>query len=448
MGEGGRRFESCHLDSRLKSLFYRGFFVLYIKCVKLLKIIYLIIFSSIFCQIDHTLAEQYFEEAFMLCEKDGGKLWGISLYGPMYFGDATNDKFVTNQNIIPNTPKPKYLGYTNAAFSWGDSLWSSYVWKLIPNDEKTRKRLLIHELFHRIQPDLDLLGNVSLNDNSHLDELHGRYWLQLERRALIKSLQSKGKKQIDAIKDALTFRQYRHSLFTNAAQEEQMNEINEGLAQYTATTIVNNSFDSACLDAIEQLKSHSQEESFIKTFPYSSGAAYGMLLEKFSIQWTHSITITDDLGILLLEALDIQKLPNPKIAAKRYDGDNLLLVEIERNSKKSIILDSLKQIYVDGPKLTLSYANSATFDAVGAISIPDIGTVYYNYNATDKWGSLISASALILTKGRKIILPLDSSITGSQFSGSGWEVKLNSGYKLVKGEKEGDYFVPREKNHQ
>ena len=96
--------------------------------------------------------------------------------------------------------------------------------------------------------------------------------------------------------------------------------------------------------------------------------------------------------------------------------------------------------------MTLSYANSATFDAVGAISIPEIGIVYYNYNATDKWGSLISKSALILKKDRKIVLPLESPIAGSRFSGSGWEVKLNSGYKLVKGEKTGDYFVPREKN--
>ena len=414
--------------------------------MKLFKIIYLIIFNSIFCQIDLALANQYFEEAFILCEKDGGKLWGISLFGPMYFADTANNTFITNQNIIPDTPKPKYLGYTNSVFVWGDSLWSSYVWDLIPNDEKTRKRLLIHELFHRIQPNLKLSVNVSLNDNSHLDELYGRYWLQLERRALISALQTSGKKQIDAINDALTFRQHRYSLFPNASQEEQMSEINEGLAQYTATTIVNKSFDAACLDAIEQLKSHSQEESFIKTFPYSSGAAYGMLLEKFSIQWTNSIKASDDLGLLLLESLDIQQLSNPEIAAKRYDGDNLLLVEIERDRKKSIILDSLKQIYIDGPKLTLSYANSATFDTVGAISIPEIGIVYYNYNATDKWGSLISKSALILKKDRKIVLPLDSPIAGSQFSGSGWEVKLNSGYKLVKGEKTGDYFVPREKN--
>jgi len=28
LGAGGRRFESCHLNIKLESLFYRGFFIL------------------------------------------------------------------------------------------------------------------------------------------------------------------------------------------------------------------------------------------------------------------------------------------------------------------------------------------------------------------------------------------------------------------------------------
>jgi len=148
-------------------------------------LVFLIIFNSIFSQIDHVLAEQYFMEASILCEKGCDQLWGVSLCGPMYFADVTTDTFETNQKIIPDSPKLKYLRYANAVFEWGDFWWSSYVWNLIPKDAKTRKRLFIHELFHRIQKDLNLFPNVSPNDNGHLDELEGRYWLQLERRALM-----------------------------------------------------------------------------------------------------------------------------------------------------------------------------------------------------------------------------------------------------------------------
>jgi len=33
-GAGGRRFESCHLDIHLESLFYRGFFVCRLTLLK------------------------------------------------------------------------------------------------------------------------------------------------------------------------------------------------------------------------------------------------------------------------------------------------------------------------------------------------------------------------------------------------------------------------------
>jgi hypothetical protein len=37
-------------------------------------------------QVDQSLAEQYFKEAQALCEREGGRLWGVSLCGPMVVG--------------------------------------------------------------------------------------------------------------------------------------------------------------------------------------------------------------------------------------------------------------------------------------------------------------------------------------------------------------------------
>ena len=39
-------------------------------------------------QVDPARAEQYFMEAQMLCERDGGRLWGVSLCGPMVIADG------------------------------------------------------------------------------------------------------------------------------------------------------------------------------------------------------------------------------------------------------------------------------------------------------------------------------------------------------------------------
>src|SRR5262245_66066007 len=37
--------------------------------------------------LDPALAAQYFREAHEVCTRDGGRLWGVSLCGPMLFAD-------------------------------------------------------------------------------------------------------------------------------------------------------------------------------------------------------------------------------------------------------------------------------------------------------------------------------------------------------------------------
>ena len=38
--------------------------------------------------VDQQRAEMYFREAKELCDRDNGRLWGVSLCGPMVFADA------------------------------------------------------------------------------------------------------------------------------------------------------------------------------------------------------------------------------------------------------------------------------------------------------------------------------------------------------------------------
>ena len=45
-------------------------------------------------QVDQARAEQYFKEARALCERDGGRLWGVSLCGPMVIADAATGTIV------------------------------------------------------------------------------------------------------------------------------------------------------------------------------------------------------------------------------------------------------------------------------------------------------------------------------------------------------------------
>src|SRR5690606_26411691 len=116
------------------------------------------------------------------------------------------------------------------------------------------------------------------------------------------------------------FRTKRHSLFPGSAESERVAEINEGLAQFTATVIAASSGEQARLDAIDQLLQAPEKESFVRTFAYPSGAAYGVLLDVWSPGWSRTIDASGDLAQLLLVAADIDPARDVAAAAGRYGG--------------------------------------------------------------------------------------------------------------------------------
>ena len=76
-------------------------------------------------QVDQVRAEQYFKEARALCERDGGRLWGVSLCGPMVIADAATGTIATSQPAPPGD-RPRVLGLVNAPVQWGGVTWSAY----------------------------------------------------------------------------------------------------------------------------------------------------------------------------------------------------------------------------------------------------------------------------------------------------------------------------------
>jgi len=69
-------------------------------------------------QVDQQLAEAYFKEAAAICQRDGGRLWGVSLCGPMVFADVRTRTVATNQPR-PTGELPRNLGFGNAPIEWG-----------------------------------------------------------------------------------------------------------------------------------------------------------------------------------------------------------------------------------------------------------------------------------------------------------------------------------------
>src|SRR5205085_5619701 len=105
-------------------------------------------------QIRPELAKQYFEEATKLCERDAGRLWGVSLCGPIVIVDQATGTRATSQPE-PAGPPPRLPGFVDGPVSWGGLRWFSFPLYMLPeNDADARQQVMLHGLFHRIQPEL------------------------------------------------------------------------------------------------------------------------------------------------------------------------------------------------------------------------------------------------------------------------------------------------------
>src|SRR4029078_11196394 len=125
-------------------------------------------------QVDQGLAQQFFKEAQALCDRDGGRLWGVSLCGPMVMADRRTQTIATNQPA-PDGTRPPILGLVNAPVEWGGARWAAFMWDFVLGQTpRGRRELFLHELFHRVQPQLGLI--VEAQANEHVDAADARYW--------------------------------------------------------------------------------------------------------------------------------------------------------------------------------------------------------------------------------------------------------------------------------
>src|SRR5262245_35518157 len=169
-------------------------------------------------QVDQQRAEAYFKEAATICQRDGGRLWGVSLCGPMVFADVRTRTLATNQPR-PAGEWPRSLGFGHAPLEGGGSRWAAYVWDFTTSlDARTRGILMLHELFHRIQPELGLI--TPGGQNAHLDTFEGRVWLRLEWRELARALGQSGGDRKRIVRHEVAFRMASRSQFVNVDEND------------------------------------------------------------------------------------------------------------------------------------------------------------------------------------------------------------------------------------
>jgi len=427
-----------------------------VAIVALLSTLTLIAFSQTARPIPTDAARAYFAEAQALCQADHGDLWGISHCGPMMFADPKSHFIVANQADANGVLKaedgvftgflPANMNVSNTAFEWSGVRWTQIMWPL-PVEERDRKTLMAHELFHRIEPKLNL-PKLQGGENAQMDTLEGRYTLQLELRALARALraQSDGERK-KAVGDAVLFRAERYRLFPEAAAQEQALEWHEGLAEFTGVRVGNATQEQQIQMALSDISRLGEASTFVRSFPYATGPAYGLLLDRYAPGWHRALKAGDGYDTLLESALHLHLPANLQQAAELqatlYDGATLRAAEVERDAKRQQILAQNRAKFVDGPILTLPFRKmSVQFNPRNLQPLEKAGTVYPTMRITDEWGILeASNGALMKSDWSAVIVVAPSVSAGSSLKGDGWTLELKPGWKIVPGARKGDFIL-------
>lgn len=402
--------------------------------------------------IDLALAARYFAEADQACRAEAGQLWGVSLCGPMLFVDPASRFAVASQADAAAALTPRgeiHVGtlpvgspVANTAFDWSGVRWSEIVWPGIPDDPQARRILFLHESFHRIQPELG--ARPSEGDNRHLATADGRALLRLEWRALAAALAGTGAERTRAAADALAFRAARRRRWAAAAAAERALETNEGLAEYTARRIAGASEGERSELARAALAAAEARPSYVRSFAYGSGPAYGTLLDQAGAAWRRRALAGADLGDLLAGALHLPPAgaAHPREAA--YGGNAVRREEAERDAAHQQRVAVLRAHLIDGPTLTLPARQPRiNFNPNEVEPLGDAGTAYPTLRAADAWGELVvtSGGALLSPDWSTIIVGAPADPTARPLRGDGWELPLTPGWSIERGSRPGDWVL-------
>ncbi|NNF43515.1 MAG: hypothetical protein HKN62_10805 [Phycisphaerales bacterium] len=413
--------------------------------------------------IDVDEARVAFVEAKRLSDADGGALWGHALYGPMLFVEPRTRFVVANERDGERVLRsaggglwsgtlPESIGVANTSVVWAGKRWSMVLWPL-PEDPSWRGGLLMHESFHRLQPEIGL--NVAMTENHHLDSAAGRRWMRMEWRALADALASPTPLESEALRDALVFRAYRQSLFKSARVEERALELFEGLAEYTGLRLSGLDAAAQWKRAIGGLHRYDRMPSFARSFAYGSGPPYGLLLDRARPGWREHVDGSSDLGRMLRAAVGWRLPPRAQLEAEAerrseaYGGAEVAAEEIARDDARQARVAALRARFFDGPVLVvdLSGGTNYTFNPHDVHALDGLGTYYGTFRLAGPFGILEAPGGALMIetkRGRRRVtvpLPNDRDRDTPPVAGPGWTLELAPRATIGPGPREGDLIV-------
>jgi len=212
--------------------------------------------------------------------------------------------------------------------------------------------------------------------------------------------------------------------------------MNEGLAEYTGAAFAEPDVNKRAPHLIDKLREAESTPTFVRSFAYASGPAWGTLIEMKRPRWTRGAKASDDLGNLAANSWHVAAAADVEARAAAYGGETLLAAERERDARKQALMREFRTRFIDGPHLTIPLRHmSFQFDPNASQPFESFGTVYPTLTLRDDWGMLVvrRGGALIASDWMSTVVPADAH--------DDYTLTLNDGWSIVPAARAGDVML-------
>lgn len=390
-------------------------------------------------------ALDYFSKIEELCDRDGGKLWGKNLYGPVMFIERSTRKITANQPDKEGLLKLSDGVYTGE-YPWKNIITISAIefggtlYGIAPLPvEEDQFRLVtraIHALFHRYQKEKGIYPEYF--NETEMDEREARIWIKLEWKALRKAIDSDGEEQRLAIRDALIFRGSNRETFPGHAESANRFENYEGLATFTYLLLTANSQEDYRKSLFDYLDWLYNFQSYSRSYGSIHGALYATLMHNKDYDFSTINSDTADLARIVKQLYQIE-LPVVcrDVAGSISMNYNISEIQEQEDTRIRGIQDRLKgqlSQFTEKPVVLLELESpSFDFEPEDVSYLDTLGTLYSTMRVSDNWGKLSvdKTGCLVSNNFKNLRIPAKGLKTEkNHISGEGWQIILNEGWSL------------------
>jgi hypothetical protein len=198
------------------------------------------------------------------------------------------------------------------------------------------------------------------------------------------------------------------------------------------------------------LAQNESQESLVRSFAYTSGPAYGILLDESAADWRRNVKSSSDLSEIVRRSYGISTIDPAHADALvgKYGGARMIASEKQREATRIANAARLKSLFTDSAVLRLPVGEnfSYSFDPNRIVALAGMGSVYQGARVTDAWGVLESddGELLMLRDANGLITGVVAAfpvVNGQIVKGKGWTLTLSDDWTTSAGSRPGEILL-------